>query len=598
MPASATIRAGGAFLELILKDERFSKGLILASEKLRQFGQSLKRAGADVLAMSATFGAALTGIVKLAGGAEQAQAAFTAMTGSAEHAARIIQELQSFSGKSPFAFQTLADATRNLLNFGVTAQEVIPVLRTLAEIAGGDADRLDRLAVAFGQTQSKGRLMAEEVRQMVNAGFNPLQEIARTTGKSMEVLIDEMEEGKISAKQVGEAFQSAVGPGGRFNGLLKQISQTALGQFREALAQVRLTAIAIGDQLLPALTSVLKQINEVLPGVRDWVAENKSLVLALAKLAVVLAALAPVLFALGTTFTAIAAIAGLLKTAILGLVAVVSLLAAELAIAVISHPVLAGLALLAAGVAAVSKAFIDAKKAAEEADKALRNYVRNTHLFVDKKGGIKAGFVGSLFQHARFTPFAELTKRRPGVLGEVGNVLFDLQRTIRGAAGRSLRGAAQAAGAPLAQFADQASIAIAQQRGAQIEEAQRLDEEIARTKLEAIADDVERQKKLIEFEKDLKTKELARLGLNTDENLSRLDALARAQEALIKPPDQGGAGIPALSTFSGKLAGQIFGVGGDSTTKQIAANTKKTANAVVAILNRPLPKLALPVGNF
>ena len=51
---------------------------------------------------------------------------------------------------------------------------------------------------------------------MINAGFNPLQEMAKKTGKSVGELKEEMEKDAISADMVADAFASATAEGGQF----------------------------------------------------------------------------------------------------------------------------------------------------------------------------------------------------------------------------------------------------------------------------------------------------------------------------------------------------------------------------------------------
>ena len=65
---------------------------------------------------------------------------------------------------------------------------------------------------------------------MVNAGFNPLEEIARKTGKSIGELKEEMSKGAISSKMVQDAFISATSAGGKFFGMSQEGAKTLNGQ--------------------------------------------------------------------------------------------------------------------------------------------------------------------------------------------------------------------------------------------------------------------------------------------------------------------------------------------------------------------------------
>lgn len=65
---------------------------------------------------------------------------------------------------------------------------------------------------------------------MVNAGFNPLEEIARKTGKSIGELKNEMSKGAITSKMVQDAFISATSAGGKFYGMASEGAKTLNGQ--------------------------------------------------------------------------------------------------------------------------------------------------------------------------------------------------------------------------------------------------------------------------------------------------------------------------------------------------------------------------------
>lgn len=304
--AGNAIKAGEAFLTLSVRDKDFRSSLNRSLGRLAGLGRSLRSIGSlgfggltgfQRLLFSIAGSAAIAWPIKLAADLEQTKAAFTALTGSAQSAGQILDELQIFAGIAGQSFEQLQHATRALLNYGVAADRVVPIIKSLAAISGGNADTMDRLAIAFGQVQAKGKLAAEEVRQMVNAGFSPLQEISRTTGKSFKQLIAEMEAGKISVEQVEAAFRSVTGPGGRFGKILEAIANTARGQFNILKAGVSIAVRALGEDLLPSITGVLKKLNELVPALQAFLKTN-------AKMATVMAiGAAGVALVLGTVFS-------------------------------------------------------------------------------------------------------------------------------------------------------------------------------------------------------------------------------------------------------------------------------------------------------
>ena len=119
---------------------------------------------------------------------------------------------------------------------------------------------MNSLTLAFSQMTASGRLMGQDLLQMINAGFNPLSEISRKTGKSIGVLKEEMEKGKISAEMVTQAFYSATQAGGQFHGMTEKMGQTAAGKWSTLLGLAgdllfRLYGI-IEPLVIPAMTAL------------------------------------------------------------------------------------------------------------------------------------------------------------------------------------------------------------------------------------------------------------------------------------------------------------------------------------------------------
>jgi tape measure domain-containing protein len=159
-------------------------------------------ATAGALLAAATAGVGIGGWgLKLAADAEMSQVAFETMLGSAEKAKKMLADLKEFGAKTPFEFPQLRDNAKLLLNFGISADQIMPTLQMLGDVAGGDGEKLNGLTLAFAQMSSAGRLMGQDLLQMINAGFNPLQEISRTTGESMADLKKRMEAGGITVEE-------------------------------------------------------------------------------------------------------------------------------------------------------------------------------------------------------------------------------------------------------------------------------------------------------------------------------------------------------------------------------------------------------------
>ena len=186
---------------------------------------------------------------------EGLNAEFKVMTGSAERAAGVIREISEFASKTPFDKLGLSRAAKTLMSFGLQSEKVVPTLKMLGDIAGADQNKLNGLALVFGQIQSTGRLMGQDLLQLINQGFNPLTEISKQTGMSVADLKKAMEKGAISADMVTLAFKSATSAGGLFYGNLEAQSQTLQGRI-STLKDNFVTALQnMAEAFLPLLKS-------------------------------------------------------------------------------------------------------------------------------------------------------------------------------------------------------------------------------------------------------------------------------------------------------------------------------------------------------
>jgi len=193
---------------------------------------------------------------------EMSEAAFTTMLGSAEAAKDMLKDLTNFAAKTPFGLKDLTGATQTLIQFGVAGEDIMPTLQSIGDVSGGNADRMKSLSLAFGQATSAGRLMGQDLLQMINAGFNPLQVISKQTGETMLELKKRMENGGISAIELSEAFKTASSEGGQFYGGMERGSQTLTGQISTLKDNIAALARSFGKVMLPALKDITANLSE------------------------------------------------------------------------------------------------------------------------------------------------------------------------------------------------------------------------------------------------------------------------------------------------------------------------------------------------
>ena len=185
---------------------------------------------------------------------EQLEISFSTLLGSQEKANSLLAELKSYGTVTPYDTEGLAQAARLMLSYGMSANKVMPMLKILGDIAMGDKEKLQSLALAFSQMSASGKVYKQDLNQMVNAGFNPLQIIAEKTGKSIGELNDELSAGKISVNQIEQAFIDATSEGGKFHNMVNNMSNSLEGKIASMADEWENLKAAIGGLSSPVVT--------------------------------------------------------------------------------------------------------------------------------------------------------------------------------------------------------------------------------------------------------------------------------------------------------------------------------------------------------
>ena len=222
--------------------ERMREDINRAVAQFEKLGDSAQREGELINRAMSNIGKATAGyfsvqalssfaqsVIKVRGEIESLEISFETLLGSKDKANELLGAIREFAVNTPMTMNSLASGAQTLLGFGIEAEKVMPILQQIGDISMGDAQKFNSLTLAFAQASSAGKLAGQDFLQMVNAGFNPLNEMAKMTGKSFSQLKKEMEEGQISTKMLESAFEHATAEGGMFHDMLGKQSQGIQG---------------------------------------------------------------------------------------------------------------------------------------------------------------------------------------------------------------------------------------------------------------------------------------------------------------------------------------------------------------------------------
>jgi len=268
------VQASAAFRAIDVAADKASDGVEESSKKMREavkkaaegFTAAVRAVDSAVVGMSTTVGrfmfdtAVSVGkmgfeLLKLR---DNALLSFTALTGSAERAKTLLRDLESFAASTPFELPGLVASAQKLIGFGVKAEEVIPILRSLGNAAvgvGGSPEQVDRMVAALGAMKAAGQVTTDQMQALQETGVPAWETLAQVIGRSVQETQRLTEQGVVKTDLVFDAFVAALG--NRFAGLMDKQSQTLGGMIGNLAKTFQGAAATIFQPLYDAATNFL-----------------------------------------------------------------------------------------------------------------------------------------------------------------------------------------------------------------------------------------------------------------------------------------------------------------------------------------------------
>ena len=282
------------------------------SKNLETIGDISTKAGtALTVGVTAPLIALGTAGVKYNAQMEDFEANLTTLLGNADDAKDMLADLKEMANTTPFETTDLLEATQMMLGFGLETNKTKGYLQTLGDISMGNSEKLMSLTLAFSQIGASGKATMEDINQMIDAGFNPLQIISEKTGKSMAELRDEVSKGEISFEDISGAMEDATSEGGRYYKAMEKASKTMNGKLSSAIDALKTALGELTESLLPIVTKGVEKITEWANAFSNLDKESQQTILMIAGIGV---AIGPVLTVIGKLSTGIGSAIKILGT--------------------------------------------------------------------------------------------------------------------------------------------------------------------------------------------------------------------------------------------------------------------------------------------
>lgn len=229
---------------------------------------------------------------------EQTKVKFEVLLGSVEKGTAMLKELNEYANFTPFSNDSIIKASETMLGFGITQEKIMGNMKMLGDVAMGNEQKLGSLSLAYSQIMATGRLMGQDLLQLINQGFNPLQVISENTGLSMGVLKKQMENGAISAGMVEEAFRLATSEGGRYYGMSEKMAESAGGKWSTFMGKFQFLVSKVGEKfatwITPLIDIGIAVVDNIVPfgkaiaDIVTWVTKATPLLIALGSIGLAL----------------------------------------------------------------------------------------------------------------------------------------------------------------------------------------------------------------------------------------------------------------------------------------------------------------------
>ena len=196
---------------------------------------------------------------------ETYQTALTTLTGSAEEANKIIEQVKKDAASTPFEVASLVKGNQLLISAGLSAEQArddILALGNAISATGGGEEELSRMVINLQQIKNVGKASALDIKQFAYAGIDVYGLLADYTGKTREEVTDL----EISYEDLTGALKFASQEGGKYFNAMEKQSKTFNGQ----LSNLKDNFMAfLGEVTIPLFTFLKDEVLPVINGILD-----------------------------------------------------------------------------------------------------------------------------------------------------------------------------------------------------------------------------------------------------------------------------------------------------------------------------------------
>ncbi len=195
---------------------------------------------------------------------EQHTTSLEVMLGSASKASAMIEKMRDFAAKTPLTLENVISGGSLLMSYDVDESNLIDTMTKLGDLASGNAEKMDRITLAYGQMLAKGKVTGEELMQMTEAGV-PLQTaLAESIGVTGEEFSKMVSKGEVGIDALNKAITGLTTGNGKFAGMMEKQSQTMQGMLSTLQDNLSEFMRKMGEGAFGEAKSALQEASDLL----------------------------------------------------------------------------------------------------------------------------------------------------------------------------------------------------------------------------------------------------------------------------------------------------------------------------------------------
>lgn len=200
---------------------------------------------------------------------ETYEKSFEVFLGSAEKAKALMSDMVNLGESIPtIGADAYAAQAKTLMSYGVGLEDITKTLTQLSDLAGGDASKLERIVLAYGQMVAKTKVQGEELRQMTEAGVPLVTTLAEVMGVSVTEFNKMMKNAEVGVDVLYKAVDKLTTGTGQFAGAAAAQAETMAGKIATFQKQWEQFGRDVGAEAFDSIKQTLDGVMETLEEAR------------------------------------------------------------------------------------------------------------------------------------------------------------------------------------------------------------------------------------------------------------------------------------------------------------------------------------------